>query len=85
LHSDDDDFGQAGTLYRDVMSDGDRANLASNLIDHIGDGVDHDIQVRAVEGWYRVDAQLGAKIASGLGLSSPGANGTLTSTEHASA
>jgi catalase len=75
LHRDDDDYGQAGGLYRDVLSERDRANLASNLIGHIGDGVDHDVQVRAVEHWYKVDAELGGQLAAGLGLSGVATNG----------
>ena len=34
-----DDFGQAGTLVRDVMSDTDRKNLAANIIGHASDNV----------------------------------------------
>jgi catalase len=68
LHAEDDDFGQAGTLVRDVMSDTDREHLASNIVAHAGDGVSADVQRRVVDYWTSVDAQLGARVAAGLGL-----------------
>ena len=85
LHSEDDDYGQPGTLYREVLSQTDRANLTSNLIDHLSDGVDHDVQVRAVEHWYKVDAELGASLAGGLGLGAVQANGASAATKAARA
>ena len=36
-HADDDDFGQAGTLYRDVMNDTDREHLVTNIVGHASD------------------------------------------------
>jgi catalase len=85
LHSEDDDYGQPGTLYREVLSQTDRANLTSNLIDHLSDGVDHDVQVRAVEHWYKVDAELGASLAGGLGLGAVQTNGASAATKAARA
>jgi catalase len=76
-HVDDDDFIQAGTLYRDVMSDTDREHLATNIITHAGDGVSPDVAERVVGYWTNVDPHLGARIAAGLGRGdgAPGANG----------
>ena len=75
LHSEDDDYGQPGTLYREVLSQTDRTNLTSNLVDHLSDGVEREVQARAVEGWYKVDPELGSNLAAGLGLSGVEANG----------
>jgi catalase len=67
-HSEDDDFSQPGTLYRTVMSDTDRAHLVSNIVGHAGDHVSTEVQYRVVAYWTRVDPDLGARVASGLGL-----------------
>ena len=68
-HKDDDDFIQAGTLYRDVMSPVDRDHLASNIVWHLSQGVERFIQERAVHDyWAKVDPELGARVARGLGL-----------------
>jgi catalase len=77
LHAEDDDFGQPGALYRDVMNDTDREHLATNIIAHAGDGVSPEIQQRVVGYWTNVDPQLGAQVAAGLatGDGAAGANG----------
>ena len=38
-HAEDDDFGQPGTLYREVMSDTDREHLVDNIVGHASDEV----------------------------------------------
>jgi catalase len=68
LHAEDDDFDQAGTLVRDVMSDSDRKNLASNIAAHAGQGVSAEIQQRVIEYWTNVDLDLGEGIAAILGV-----------------
>jgi catalase len=68
LHAEDDDFGQPGTLVRDVMSDVDREHLANNIVAHASLGVSADVQRRVVEYWTNVDRDLGARVAGGLGL-----------------
>jgi catalase len=71
-HKDDDDFIQPGALYRQVMSPKDRDHLASNIVWHLGQGVERHIQERAVKDyWTRVDAELGTRIAHDLGLLTP--------------
>jgi catalase len=70
LHTEDDDFGQPGTLYRKVLSPADREHLANNIIGHMSQDVERFIQERAVNLWYKVDQELGEKIAQGLGLAS---------------
>lgn len=67
-HAEDNDFIQAGTLYRQVLSQTDRQHLQSNIIGHMSDGVDRSVQERAVALWRQVDPELGAGIAQGLGL-----------------
>jgi catalase len=71
-HKDDDDFIQAGTLYRQVMTPTDRDHLAGNIVWHLSQGVERFIQERAVNDyWAKVDNDLGARIASDLGLPTP--------------
>jgi catalase len=67
-HRDDDDFIQPGTLVRDVMSPIDREHLVTNIVAHASAGVTPAIQARVVEYWTCVDADLGASVASGLGI-----------------
>ena len=57
-HAEDDDFGQAGTMYREVMSDTDRDHLVDNIVGHASDDV--------------TDADAGARRGL-LGLGGPGA------------
>jgi catalase len=66
-HAEDDDFGQAGTLVRDVMNDTDREHLVTNIVAHAGAGVSADVQRRVIEYWTSVDGELGARVAAGLG------------------
>jgi catalase len=72
-HAEDDDFGQAGTLYRDVMSDTDRSHLAANIVGHASDHVTDEVQCRVVAYWSSVDAALGKRVAAGLGQSTDSA------------
>jgi catalase len=67
-HRDDDDFVQAGSLWRDVCTETDRDHLVVNIVDHLSDGVDKDMQARAVSYWQKVDPDLGNRVAQGLGL-----------------
>jgi catalase len=69
LRADDNDFVQAGNLYRDVMSETDREHLVNNIVTHMSQGVERFIQERAVSTyWYQVDPDLGARVAKGLSL-----------------
>ena len=76
-HSEDDDFGQPGTMVREVMSATDVEHLAANIIGHATNAVTPEIQKRVIEYWTNVDADLGAKVAAGIqgsdGSSSNGA------------
>jgi catalase len=71
-HADDDDAVQPRALYRDVMSETDRTNLATNIVAHASDGVSGPVADRVVAYWANVDPDLGARVAAGLGR----ANGT---------
>ena len=69
LRAEDNDFVQAGNLYRDVMSATDREHLVTNIVGHMSQGVERFIQERTVNTyWYPVDPDLGARVARGLGL-----------------
>ena len=68
LRSDDDDFGQAGTLYRDVFDDAARARFLETITGAVG-GVKNDgIRERTVNYWTNVDANLGAALRTALGM-----------------
>jgi catalase len=66
-HADDDDFGQPGTLIRDVMSDAQREALVGNVVGHASDGVTEEMQLRVIAYWTRIDEQIGSRVAEGLG------------------
>jgi catalase len=55
------------------MSATDRHDPVDNIVDHMADGVERQVQDRAVALWRRVDPDLGARIAQGLGLARRGA------------
>ncbi len=71
-HREDDDFGQAGTLYREVMSDTDRDHLVENVVGHASNEVTRPIQERVVAYWSSVDSELGRRVAGGLGIGNGG-------------
>ncbi|MGB2768828.1 MAG: catalase, partial [Candidatus Zixiibacteriota bacterium] len=62
-----DDFVQAGTLYRNVMSDQDRDNLVGNIVDHL-DNAQKRIQIRQAAIFYKADKEYGRRVADGIGL-----------------
>jgi len=62
-----DDFVQAGDLYRKVMTDEDRDHLIDNIISHIN-GAKKRIQLRQTALFYKADAEYGRRVAEGLGL-----------------
>lgn len=63
----DDDFVQAGDLYRKVMSDTARTNLVSNITGHLGNAVER-IQLRQAALFWKADEEYGRRVARGLGL-----------------
>jgi catalase len=66
LHKDDDDFGQAGTLVREVMDDGQRDRLVANVVGHLKGGVKEPVLGRALEYWRSIDKEIGDRIAEGV-------------------
>ncbi len=62
-----DDYVQAGNLYRHVMTDQDRENLVGNIVDHLG-GAQKRIQLRQSALFYKADPDYGSRVAKGLGL-----------------
>jgi catalase len=66
LHPEDDDYGQARTLVRDVMDESARARLIANTVAHLRNGVSQPVLWRAVSMLRRVDADLGNRIEAGL-------------------
>jgi catalase len=62
-----DDFVQPGNLYRDVMTDEDRAHLVHNIVSHLG-GAQKRIQLRQTALFYKADPDYGRRVAEGLGL-----------------
>lgn len=66
LHPEDDDFGQAGTLYREVLDEGERERLVANIVGHVGGTRIPEIRERAIQYWKSVDADLGARVEAGL-------------------
>ena len=65
-HSNDDYF-QAGELYRRVMNDYDRDHLVSNITGHLCNAIER-IQLRQCAVFYRAEPEYGTRVAQGLGL-----------------
>jgi catalase len=63
----DDDFFQAGELYRRVMTDTDREHLVGNIVAHLG-GAQKRIQLRQCAIFHKADPDYGTQVAKGLGL-----------------
>jgi catalase len=62
LHAEDDDWGQAGTLVREVLDDAARDRLVGNIVGHLLNGVTEPVLQRAFEYWHNVDAELGQRV-----------------------
>jgi catalase len=66
LHAEDDDWGQAGTMVREVLDDAARDRLVHNIIGHVSKGVQEPVLSRVFEYWRNVDADLGKKVEEGV-------------------
>ena len=73
LHAEDDDFGQAGTLIRDVMTAPQRERLVENIVGHAGRITLPGLMDRVVDYWTKIDPDTGAKVKAGLEPTPPGA------------
>ena len=67
-HPQDDDFGQPGTLVREVLSDTDLDHLVDNVTAYLRAGVSVPVLERAVAYWPAVDKALGDRVAAGAGV-----------------
>ena len=66
LRADDDDWGQAGTLVRQVMNDAERDRLVDNVVGHLLNGVSEPVLERAFDYWRKIDRDLGDRIEKGV-------------------
>jgi catalase len=66
LRAEDDDWGQAGTMVREVLDDAARERLVDNVVGHLLNGVSEPVLVRAFEYWHNVDKGIGDKIEQGV-------------------
>src|SRR5262249_34301225 len=66
LHREDDDFGQAGTMVRQVLDDAQRDRLVSNVSGHLKNGVSAPVLARAIEYWRNIDKEVGDRIAANV-------------------
>ena len=64
LHAEDDDFGQPGTLVREVFDDAQRDRLVETVVGSLG-GVEDPVLSRVFEYWTNVDAEIGQRIRDG--------------------
>lgn len=62
-----DDFFQAGELYRRIMTDQDRDHLIGNITSHLCNAQKR-IQLRQTAIFYKADPDYGIRVAKGLGL-----------------
>ena len=66
LHAEDDDWGQPGTMVRDVLDDAARERLVNNIVGHLLNGVTEPVLLRAFEYWGNVDKDLGDRVEVGV-------------------
>ncbi|MGH3896639.1 MAG: catalase, partial [Pseudonocardiaceae bacterium] len=66
LRAEDDDWGQAGTMVREVLDDAARGRLVNNIVGHLLNAVSEPILQRAFEYWRNVDKDLGDRIEAGV-------------------
>jgi len=62
LHADDDDWGQAGTMVREVLDDAARQRLVDNIVGHLLNDVSEPVLGRAFGYWRNVDKSLGDRV-----------------------
>jgi catalase len=66
LRPEDDDWGQPGTMVREVLDDAARERLVNNIVGHLSDGVSEPVLQRAFEYWRNVDKDLGDRVEQGV-------------------
>ncbi|MFD5825294.1 catalase [Lentzea sp. NPDC060358] len=65
-HAEDDDWGQARTMVREVLDDDARTRLVDNVVGHLLNGVSEPVLARAFEYWRNVDAEIGKRVEEGV-------------------
>ncbi|GDY63122.1 hypothetical protein SAV14893_025150 [Streptomyces avermitilis] len=65
-HREDDDWGQPGTMVRQVLDDAARDRLVSNVSGHLKADVSRPVLDRAVQYWRNIDKEIGDRIASNV-------------------
>ncbi|MEU6644372.1 catalase [Saccharomonospora sp. NPDC046836] len=65
-HAEDDDWGQPGTLVREVLDDAARDRLVDNVVGHLLKGVTEPVLQRAFEYWHNIDPDIGERIEQGV-------------------
>jgi catalase len=66
IREEDDDWGQAGTMVRDVLDDAARDRLVDNVVGHLLNAVTEPVLRRAFDYWRNVYKSLGDKIEAGV-------------------
>ena len=61
-HAEDDDFGQAHTLVREVFTEDQRGRLVETVTGALLGGVEEPVLSRAFDYWKQIDAEVGAAI-----------------------
>jgi len=74
LHAEDDDFGQARTLYAEVLDDAARERLVTNIVGHVSKVTRPELRERVYEYWTNVHPELGLRVRAGVEPSAPGSN-----------
>ncbi len=63
-HAEDDDFGQAATLWRKMPEDS-KERTVGNIVGHMKKGITSQMAERVIQYWRNVDGDLGARVAKG--------------------
>ncbi|MGH3359421.1 MAG: catalase [Nocardioidaceae bacterium] len=66
LHAEDDDWGQPGTMVREVLDAAARERLVGNVVGHLLDGVSEPVLQRAFDYWRNIDKDVGDRIEAGV-------------------
>jgi len=67
LHAEDDDFGQAGSLVRDVFTDEQRDRLVDTLVGQYGAIEDDGVKQRFIQYWTSIDPGTADRIKAAVG------------------
>ena len=65
-HAEDDDWGQPGTMVREVLDPAARERLVDNVVGHLLNGVSEPVRERAFDYWRNIDKGIGEKIEAGV-------------------